>query len=109
VERAEVEWLMTPDAPDLEQLLAELVNRPAWHRRAACRGRGHEEFVIGLGRQYDDHVRQLCGGCPVRQQCLEVALADADLTASGAGRRPWSGGCCGGGERWRRECPSGTE
>jgi len=39
-----VRYLMTLDAPDVEALLAEFVNRPASHRRAACRGMGTEAF-----------------------------------------------------------------
>ena len=31
------------------------------------------------GRTDYEAVRALCAACPVRQECLEVALADSDL------------------------------
>ena len=34
----DVQWLMTPESPSVEEMLAGLVNRPASHRQAACRG-----------------------------------------------------------------------
>jgi WhiB family redox-sensing transcriptional regulator len=36
-----------------------------------------ENFVIGRGQQFSR--RDLCDECPVRQECLEVALADESL------------------------------
>ncbi len=77
---AEVVMLMDPKAPHIDALLAELVNRPAWHRRAACRGVGVDAFIIGQGAQYEEGSRKLCAGCPVRQECLETALAHGDTT-----------------------------
>jgi WhiB family redox-sensing transcriptional regulator len=82
-----IRWLMTPgdeDPPSLEALL----RRPEWHRRAACRGVGSGGFVVVQGGQYDDQARRLCGGCPVRQECLETALADPDLTGMWGGTTP---------------------
>jgi hypothetical protein len=35
---------MTPDAPDVDVLVAELVNRPAWHREALSRAMGTDAF-----------------------------------------------------------------
>lgn len=61
------EW-GTADA--LEALLA----RPAWQREAACRGK--------TDIMYPHHSRpapeavSLCDACPVRDVCLETALAD---------------------------------
>ena len=73
-----IRWLMTPgneDPPSLEAIL----NRPAWHRLAACRGLGVKTFVAGVGSQYEDRTRQLCASCQVRPECLETALADDSL------------------------------
>jgi len=50
-----------------------------WHKQAACRGHGPDDFVRGPKFTYDD-VRALCETCPVREQCLEFALADGTLT-----------------------------
>jgi hypothetical protein len=50
-QRLTVEWLMsTEEAPDFEVVLAELVNRPAWHRQAACRGVDPELFFPERGQ-----------------------------------------------------------
>ena len=57
--QALVEWLMLPEAPDPAAVLAELLQRPEWHERAACAGLSVDLFVIGRGRQYDA-VRPLC-------------------------------------------------
>jgi len=93
VELLDIEWLMTtpdaPEPPDVDALLAELVNRPAWHFEAACRGVGHQAFVItGHGVQYGDRARELCEGGRVRQECLEVALADSELLGLWGGTTP---------------------
>jgi WhiB family redox-sensing transcriptional regulator len=79
--RGVLEWLMSGDgAPHIEALLDELIRRPAWHQRAACRGVGVDLFIIGPGAQYEDSARQLCAGCTERQECLESALAHGDTT-----------------------------
>ena len=65
---------MAPEAPGLEDYL----RRPAWHQRAACRGLGVAGFV-GLRRE-ERYRRELCAGCEVRQECLDTALADPELT-----------------------------
>ena len=51
--------------------------RPAWHRKAACRGLGARGFVRSPGAAYG--LRELCATCPVRQECLEFALADLTI------------------------------
>ena len=80
--RVTVEWMMASgDAPDIETLLAELVNRPAWHRQAACRAMGTDLFVVDQGAQYTNRARALCASCAVRDQCLETALEHSDTTA----------------------------
>jgi hypothetical protein len=71
-----VEGLMTSDeTPDFGTLLAELVNRPAWHRRAACRGLGNDEFFPGR-RQSTDAAKAICGVREVQAECLASALGD---------------------------------
>lgn len=70
-------WLMDPEAPDAPVTLEDFLHRPEWHQRASCRGVGVEAFIIDRGRQYSR--RELCETCPVRQECLEVALADESL------------------------------
>ena len=64
-----VEWLMHPDAPQLE----ELDHRPAWQSRGACRGQPADVFFPGETGDYVQ-ARAVCGICPVRVQCLDYAL-----------------------------------
>lgn len=59
--------------------LLELARRPAWHASAACRGMSTASFYPGQGGDLDE-ARAVCGGCPVRQECLGAAL---DLPAVG--------------------------
>jgi len=74
---------MAADAPDLPSL-GDLLNRPAWHRRAACRGVGPNVFFPqrgGNGRE----ARAICARCPVTEQCLSYAMADDDTAGIWAG------------------------
>ena len=73
----EVLWLMTPDVPEVD-LLAELLNRPKWQRRAACQGMGAGTFVMAKG-QTGDPARATCLSCPVRPECLEYALTHPEV------------------------------
>ena len=73
----DVQWLMTPESPSVDDLLAELVNRPAWHRQANCRGMGTKEFFPERGRSIET-ATAVCDGCTVRQECHEEAMAYPD-------------------------------
>lgn len=68
------------DLPDLEQLL----RRPAWHERAACRGMGTRMFFPPPGNT-PSRPRQICARCEVREQCL------AEAEASGTEYGIWGG------------------
>ena len=83
---ADVEWLVAPEAPAV-RVLADLLSRAAWHRQAACAGQGTTELIPVRGANYD-RARALCAGCPVRQECLETALADSELLGLWAGTTP---------------------
>jgi WhiB family redox-sensing transcriptional regulator len=55
---------------------------------------GHRDFIIEPKATPSDAVRQLCGRCPVREECLAFALADESLTGVWDGtnereRRAW--------------------
>jgi WhiB family redox-sensing transcriptional regulator len=54
--------------------------RPAWHAEAACLGEPVETFFPGPNAARDRllRARQLCAGCPVRQECLDFALELGD-------------------------------
>jgi WhiB family redox-sensing transcriptional regulator len=44
-----------------------------WQYRAACRGTDLTVFFPERGESAEP-ARQICGGCPVREPCLEFAL-----------------------------------
>jgi WhiB family redox-sensing transcriptional regulator len=48
-----------------------------WRDRAACKG----ETEAFFSRSYRSlaRARALCGECPVREECLDMALADPGL------------------------------
>ncbi len=63
------------DEPDVETLLAELVNRPAWHSQANCRGADPDLFFPPRGaRRVTQRAMAICEDCPVRAECLASAL-----------------------------------
>jgi hypothetical protein len=75
--RRRVEWLMTAEdaTKSIDELLEDLVNRPAWHREAACRGVDRSEIFFpqrGSGRPAE--ALAYCERCTVRAQCLDTAV-----------------------------------
>jgi WhiB family transcriptional regulator, redox-sensing transcriptional regulator len=47
-----------------------------WRKRAACQGIDVETFYPATEDEVDAAAaKAICGGCPVRQPCLEHALA----------------------------------
>jgi WhiB family redox-sensing transcriptional regulator len=81
-----VDWLMQPE-PEGRELpnIEDLLTRPEWQRRAACRGMGTDQFFPSTGA----HVRQstiaLCGSCPVHAECETYAVANQDIGGVWAG------------------------
>jgi WhiB family redox-sensing transcriptional regulator len=61
------------DLPDL----AGLIDRPEWFRRAACRGMGTGQFFPSRGGT-GQPARAICSTCPVRSECLDYAMGQAD-------------------------------
>lgn len=53
---------------DIDALYA-LLERPDWHRRAACRGANPNLFFVERNENATE-ARHICGTCPVAQQCL---------------------------------------
>lgn len=74
--------LMQPggDLPDLEDLL----HRPAWQQRAACRDSDPQVFFPTDGTTLAE-ARRICAGCAVRTQCAEFALGHSLLKGIWAG------------------------
>jgi WhiB family redox-sensing transcriptional regulator len=51
---------------------SELLARPAWQERAACRGMGTERFFPASGGVTLE-ARDVCAGCKVKSECLDYA------------------------------------
>jgi len=93
--------MASDDPPDVGVLLGELVNGPAWHCQAACRGADPDLFFPERGDR-PGRALALSESCSVRPQCLASALGVASRRREcGAGRQGGSGGGYGG-RRWRR-------
>jgi WhiB family redox-sensing transcriptional regulator len=50
------------------------MSSPTWRKRAACRGLDPEVFYPASDEEAEE-AKAICGECPVRQLCLEHALA----------------------------------
>ncbi len=64
--------------------VSALAQRPAWQRRAACRGKGTDPW-FPTTREAEDIARAVCEPCPVRRDCLAYALGDRELVGIWAG------------------------
>lgn len=53
--------------------LVELLQRPDWHRDAACREYPDLSWFPERGQQVDE-LKAICDGCLVRRECLDAAL-----------------------------------
>jgi WhiB family redox-sensing transcriptional regulator len=60
--------------------------RPTWHSQGACRGSGID--FTGSGANQISAALQICGGCPVRADCLDWALEIDDRVAILGGMTP---------------------
>ncbi len=58
--------------------IGDLVERPAWQRGAACRGKGTSRFFPSPSDSLTA-AKVLCAGCTAREACLTMAIADASL------------------------------
>ena len=67
-----------------------------WRKQAACRGLDVEAFYPVTEDEADAaEAKAVCAVCPVRQACLEHALAHREREGSGAARPSGSvGGSC---------------
>lgn len=66
-------------------LLEEMLARPAWHRDAACRGRGDVEWMPTQGQSADEALA-LCEKCSVDAECLADALCRGSMGVWGGTR-----------------------
>ncbi len=72
------------DSAKVPGSIEDWLARPAWHRDALCRGQGHEAFILSEKADYSA-AKAVCAVCLVRQECLEYALVDKDLTGCWGG------------------------
>jgi WhiB family redox-sensing transcriptional regulator len=64
--------------------LEDLLQRPAWHARAACHDASLDLFVLGPYQSPRPGLA-LCEGCEVRVECLDFAMADPNLEGTWGG------------------------
>jgi hypothetical protein len=66
----------------------EFFHRPPWMASAVCRGQVTDIWFPSKGQEQEP-AKALCEVCPVRQPCLDYALASPDLKGiwGGAGER----------------------
>lgn len=78
-------WMMSSRSVDQSLPdLTKLLGRPAWMKRAACRGQDPALFFPSIGER-TDRAKAICAGCKVREECLEYALADPESAGVWAG------------------------
>jgi len=78
-------WMMSTTSIDQSLPdLSELLGRPAWMARAACKGQDPALFFPSLGANAAK-ARAICATCSVRQECLSYALADSESSGVWAG------------------------
>jgi hypothetical protein len=69
-------------------MLHQVLRRPEWHARAACRGQLATFFREGSGNRAGLDARKICKGvCPVRVECAQYADKLAPFEMSGV----WAG------------------
>jgi WhiB family redox-sensing transcriptional regulator len=76
-------------------MTAVIFNPAPWMRDAVCRGYKDVFFPEGKGqhlRHRTERAKRFCAVCPVRRECLELALAKEGNAAAGARYGVW-GGC----------------
>lgn len=57
--------------------MIDLFDRPDWQAAAACRGTDPDLFFTERGEKTSD-AKAVCGGCPVREECLDYALDNVE-------------------------------
>ena len=65
--------------PPLDDSVADLLERPAWHAEAACRGMGWDKFFTdnrGHAAQFNRGAKAICADCPVVAECAAAGLRE---------------------------------
>jgi hypothetical protein len=72
---------------DFQPDVLELLERPAWHQRAACRGVGPDAFFPERGESLEP-ARDHCRRCSVTVECAAAGAGeDAGIWAGESGRQ----------------------
>lgn len=70
--------------------LNSLPKPPAWTAQAACVGMDPDLFYLDKSDPFAAHARvvikEVCGACPVRQQCLDYAIDNGEQYGIWSGR-----------------------
>ena len=69
-------WLMADFGGDLA---SPIPPGPSWQTEAACLGHDPSWWFPSKLVQTTAMAKAVCAGCPVREQCLELALAELDV------------------------------
>lgn len=73
---------------DLVSAITGAAERPAWTARAACHGlRGAVNFYVERGED-PRPARRICADCPVRSDCLDHAVTNAERFGIWGGLSP---------------------
>lgn len=70
-------WLMRPGATEM-LTIEDLIRRPAWMARAACRGAGSDDYFPALGGTAAAG-KAVCADCVMRPDCLAYAMEDPEI------------------------------
>ena len=65
--------------------MLSLVGESDWVDRALCRGQDPSKWVSADAKADYAHQRSLCRRCPVRQPCLDYALAHPNIVGCWGG------------------------
>ena len=79
------QWLMRPGVPDVPHTPGEVLNRPAWHVQALCRGQGARLWIRDSRLASYAAQKAVCAVCPVQRECLDYALAHPTLVGCWGG------------------------
>ena len=74
---AGLQWLMSAGRGEQLPSLEEVLRRPAWISRAACKGLPIGVFFPSHG-QTASAGRRICATCTVRPECLDYASTEND-------------------------------
>lgn len=57
-----------------DALLSVIVSQDDWRTQGSCVNHPTPDLWFEGDREWKDAARQICRGCPVRNECLEYAL-----------------------------------